>query len=187
MRDEEQRTLGSHIPGRKREERLWTLLPCEPPRSYEALLTSWNRNEAAEPLYEDRGFLLRIFSLKCQKGLIVQVDPAEFKWENIYVSKSSCTFLLFSFEGARCPACAVLQRRGWSSGKNPPVLTTFCLTLSELKQSQFFFFVIFFFSPLERHSLHQFPPSSWSHCIDGDRGLRVLLLFLFFNRGHLES
>lgn len=42
-------------------------------------------------------------------------------------------------------AWAVLQRGGWSSGKNPKILTTFFLFDAELEQSYFFFLNNFLF------------------------------------------
>lgn len=98
-------------------------------------LRQFTKQQTEQTYYENKRFILSIFSLYCQIWtyvsqyivpsvsyvlcLIVPVGPAEFKWKNIFTSKSSCEFHVFSLEAAWCPARAILQRGGWNSGKNP--------------------------------------------------------------------
>lgn len=106
-----------------------------------SIYISSQSNKQGQDCCEHKGFILSTFFFsRCQKCLTIQVDPAEFKFKNICISKSFCAFHLFSLEGAWCPACAIFPRGGQSSGNNPKILITFCLVLSEPTNFSFLLF-----------------------------------------------
>lgn len=78
-----------------------------------SIYISSQSNKQGQDCCEHKGFILSTFFFsRCQKCLTIQVDPAEFKFKNICISKSFCAFHLFSLEGAWCPACAIFPRGG---------------------------------------------------------------------------
>lgn len=86
-----------------------------------SIYISSQSNKQGQDCCEHKGFILSTFFFsRCQKCLTIQVDPAEFKFKNICISKSFCAFHLFSLEGDWCPACAIFRGRLelWQQSKN---------------------------------------------------------------------